>query len=147
MKRIYIVAACFSLGGCAGLQFNPVPMPDALTYNEPVPYYQVTRNGDCTVSGAVVSLPGLERSVAFRNGYGSADLSVNLQNGMITSVNQKTDSKVPETLTAISSLAGVAAKGLVAGDAAKPICPPSAKLYRIVNGRPDLRDSINLSRF
>ncbi|UGY14553.1 hypothetical protein [Bradyrhizobium septentrionale] len=145
MRIICLVAVGVPLSGCAGLQFNPGPAPDALTYNEPIPYFQVTRNGDCTVTGSVVSLPGYERSVAFRNGYGSADLSVNLQNGMIQSVNQKTDSKIPETLTAISSLAGVATKGLKAADAGKPSCDTSAKLYPIRDGKPDIKHPISLS--
>jgi hypothetical protein len=132
-----------SLGGCAGLQFNPTPQPDALTYNEPVPYFQVIRSGDCTVTGTVVSLPGPERSVAFRNGYGSAELSVNLQNGILTSVNQKTDSKIPETLTALGGLAKGAGAGFVAAD--KPACSTSAKLYPIYNGIVDRKHPITLS--
>lgn len=145
MRIVLQIAIGLSLGGCAGLQFNPTPQPDSLTYNEPVPYFQVIRNGDCTVTGMVVSLPGPERSVAFRNGYGSAELGVTLQNGILTAVNQKTDSKIPETLNAISSLAGVATKGFNADS--KAACNASATLYPITDGIPDRLHPIRLSRF
>jgi hypothetical protein len=143
MRVLLLIAMGLSLSGCAGLQFNPTPQPDSLTYNEPVPYFQVIKNQDCTVTGTVVSLPGRPRSVAFKNGYGTANLTVDLQNGIITSVNQQTDSKVPETLNAISSLAGVAAKGF----AGKTSCPAAATLYPIIDGVPDRRHPIRLSSF
>jgi hypothetical protein len=145
MRMLLLIAVGLFLNGCAGLQFNPTPQPDSLTYNEPVPYFQVIKNQDCTVTGTVVSLPGRARSVAFKNGYGTADLTVNLQNGIITSVNQKTDSKVPETLNAISSLAGVAKRGFRNPD--KTPCPAAATLYPIIDGIPDRRHPIRLSNF
>jgi hypothetical protein len=149
MRIVYLLPVAVTLAGCAGLQFNPTPEPDALTYNEPIPYFQVIRNGDCTVSGAVVSLPGRARSVAFRNGYGTADLSVSLQNGILTSVNQKTDSKIPETLSAVASLAGVAKTAAVVKDAKtgaeKPACETSAKLYPIYDGVVDRAHPVTLS--
>jgi hypothetical protein len=148
MRIFYLLPVAVILAGCAGLQFNPTPQPDALTYNEPIPYFQVVRNGDCTVSGAVVSLPGRARSVAFRNGYGTADLSVSLQNGILTSVNQKTDSKIPETLSAVASLAGAAKIATVKDaktGAEKPACETSAKLYPIYDGVVDRAHPIVLS--
>lgn len=122
--------------GCAGLQFNPAPTPDGLTYNEPVPYMLVATTKECATTAIVVSLPGRTRSISFKSGYGSADLAVNLQNGIITSVNQKTDTKVPETLTAIASLGTALGVKTLAESGKQVICKPAASLYQVVDGRP-----------
>lgn len=136
LRIAILLAASVSLGGCAGLQFNSRPEPDALTYNEPVPYMLVTTTKDCVTTATVVSIPGRQRSVAFRSGYGSADLAVNLDHGIITSVNQKTDTKIPETITAVSGLATALGKSVAAVNATKKevICKPTAKLHAIKDG-------------
>jgi hypothetical protein len=126
------------LCGCAGLTFNAGPQPGALTYYEPKPYLLVTVGKDCAYTASVVSLPGPRRSVGFKSGLGSADLSMQLQNGMIVSVGQKTDTQIPQTLTAITGLATAASKfGITAAPPAKgSICQPSAAFYEIVDGIP-----------
>jgi hypothetical protein len=131
-------ALALGLGGCAGLAFNAGPESGALTYYEPKPYLLVTVGKDCAYSASVVSLPGRARSVGFKSGIGSADLSVSLQSGMIASVGQKTDTQIPQTLTAITGLATAASKfGITAAPPAKgSICHPSAALYEIVDGVP-----------
>lgn len=136
-RAVLVAVVSLSLGGCAGLQFNPQPEPDALTYNEPVPYLLVSTTKECVTTATVVSVPGRKRSVAFRSGYGTADLSVNLQNGIITSVNQKTDTKIPETINAIASLStSLGLKALAESAGKQIICKPVANLYEIVDGRP-----------
>jgi hypothetical protein len=148
-----IVTLGFLTAGCAGLEFSPTPQPDGLLYYDPSPYLQITRGIDCSVTSSVVTLPGQPRSVAFRSGYGSADLGVNLSGGMITQVNQKTDTKVPETITAMAGLA-TAVGGLaktaadIAGAAEAPpaaakTCRPSVVLYPIVDGIPQRRHPIS----
>jgi hypothetical protein len=154
MKTVQ-VASIVTLGfltvGCAGLEFSPTPQPDGLLYYDPTPYLQVTRGADCSVTSSVITLPGQPRSVAFRSGYGSAQLGVNLSGGMITQVNQTTDTKVPETINAVTGLA-TAAAGLAKTLAvsppqvleAKPKCPaPSVVLYPIVDGIPQRRGAIS----
>jgi hypothetical protein len=75
--------------------------------------------------------------VAFHSGYGSADLSVALSNGLITSVGQKTDTKVPETLNAISGLIPAVAKVAIADVAPKGTeCAPQSYLFKMVDGVP-----------
>lgn len=122
------------LGGCAGLDFGD----QGLSFYEPRPYLFVSVNMDCVSTATLISLPGERRSVKFKSGYGSSDLSVALSNGILTSAGQKTDTKVPETITSIASL-GTALAALSADKGVKQvICKPSAILYPVVNGVPDL---------
>ena len=140
------------LSGCAHLDFGD---DRGLTYFDLKPYLFVSTTKECVSVATVVSVPETKREVKFKSGYGTADLSVGLSNGMITSVGQKTDTKIPETITAIASL-GTAAKGMLALDAAsssgkkdntpasekkdaagtQTVCEPTAKLYPIENGIP-----------
>jgi len=126
------------VSGCAGLVFNPTAQDDALTYYETAPYLFISTSKDCVTTASVVALPGRQRSVSLRSGYGSADLSVGLSSGMITSVGQKTDTKIPETITAVGGLAKNLGVG-IAGEAKgkQIICDPVGTLYPIVNGYPD----------
>ena len=134
------IASCFLLiiSGCARLKFNDSEQPDSLTYYEVEPYLFVQTNKDCVSSATTIALPGKKRSVEFRSGYGSADLSVSLSAGIVTSVGQKTDTKIPETLTAIGGLAtaGILATGK------QFVCEPTAALYSIRNGIPDISHPI-----
>lgn len=122
------------VAGCAGLEFYDKPTTGALTYYDQTAYLMVDTLPDCTKKSSILTVPGQARSVAFRSGYGSADLSIAMSNGMITNVGQKTDTKIPETISALSGavkdVAGVA--GLRAGSAG---CKASSVLYPVVNGR------------
>jgi hypothetical protein len=147
MKTVQVASAVTLVlfaSGCAGLEFSPTPQPDALLYYDPAPYLQVTRGTDCSVTSSVITLPGQPRSVAFRSGYGSATLAVTLTGGMITSVNQATDTKIPDTINAIASLPKTLAdiKALTAPPTAKP-CNASVVLYPIVDGIPQRRRAIS----
>jgi len=140
MKAFKLVSALSSiclLSGCAGLDFGE----EGLTYYEPAPYLFVSVNKECVSTATVVSLPGAEKKVKFDRGYGSAELSVVLANGILTNVGQKTDTKIPETITSIASL-GTAMAALSAADKdAKQkqlVCVPSAILYPIKKGVPDM---------
>jgi hypothetical protein len=79
----------------------------------------------------------------FVPGYGSANLSASLTNGMIASVGQATDTKIPETITSIASL-GTAVGGLKAmvEPGKQVICTPTALLYPISSGAPDLSNPL-----
>lgn len=79
-------------------------------------------------------VPGKRRVVKFKSGFGSSELSVTLSNGMIASVGQKTDTKVPETITSIAAL-GTAAAAFKSDGGSK--CEPKAALYPITNGSVD----------
>jgi len=130
---ILVVLEAGFLTGCAGLTFNDTPQSGALTYYETVPYLLVTFDKDCTPTASVIGIPGKARSVSFKNGYGSAALSVGLSGGMLTSVGQTTDSGIPATITSLASLATavVAFKATRPSDHAPVSVCPSARLYSI----------------
>ena len=128
-----------SLFGCARIDFGGTD--GRLTYYDPKPYLFVSTNKTCVTTAAVIVLPAEKKSLKFISGYGSVNLSVELSNGMITSVGQETNTQVPETISAIADLGKTAAvftKEMRAGEG----CPPSAVLYPIVNGEPDVTKPI-----
>lgn len=129
-----VVVLCVS--GCAHIDFGA----DGMTYFDPEPYLFVSTKPDCITTATVLVMPGARKSVKFVSGYGSADLSVKLTSGMIESLNQKTDTKIPETITAITGLGKVAA-GLKAPEK-QETCVPAAMLYPVIDGRPDLAHPI-----
>jgi hypothetical protein len=141
MRTSAILLILMPAVGCAGLEFNSAPKAGALSYREPVPYVFVGLGKDCSWTASVLSLPGPQKSVSFHNGYGSANLSVALGNGVITSAGQQTDSKIPETITALTGLATSLAKAAPppgGGAPAPPTCAPAGFLYPVgIDGRPD----------
>ncbi len=139
MQKITMGSVIFLslLSGCAHLDFGE----EGLTYYDPKPYLFVTTAKDCKYTATVVTVPGTKKAVKFIPGYGTANLSVTLSNGMITSVGQITDTKIPETITAITGLATTAVsmakapeKKLPDGTAVPNECTPIALLYPIVSG-------------
>ena len=79
---------------------------DGLKYFDPVPYLLVSCTPEGTTMATVVVVPGEPKSLRSNNGFGSSSLTVELTNGMITSVGQEADSKIPETLTAALPILG-----------------------------------------
>ena len=134
MKRLIEAFAAISfLTGCAGLTFGP-ESTNALTYYDPRPYLFISTAADCATTATIISVPETRKGVTFNSGYGTADLSITLSGGMITAVGQKTDSKIPETLSSVATLA-TAVGGLARSTAAKEgACKPSARLYSIDKG-------------
>ncbi|SHF04855.1 hypothetical protein SAMN02745157_1515 [Kaistia soli DSM 19436] len=146
---IGMLIAATALQGCAGLQFNPEPKDGALNYFDGKPYLFTSTNKDCVSTATVVMIPSERRSVNLKSGYGSADLSVALSNGMIASVGQKTDTKIPETITAVSGAitsVGSLVRPLAAngGSGKVVICKPAAMLFPIMNGVPDMQHGLKV---
>jgi hypothetical protein len=138
-----IIIGLLLLSGCAHLDFNDfTDGKGGATYYDPKPYLFVSTNKDCVTTATVIVLPEKKRTVTFHSGFGSADLSVGLSNGMFTSVGQKTDTKIPETISAVASLATVAAAFLRAKPEPERPCTPWAGLYPIENGAPNLQAAI-----
>ncbi len=81
----------------------------------------------------------------FETGYGSSELSASFANGMIVSVGQKNDSKIPETITSIASLGTAAAMLNMYADERETGCTPTATLYPINDGVPDANNPVNFS--
>lgn len=159
VRSLTISAAALALAGCtpAQLVFGGPPVAgqshDALVFYDPSPHLLVSVAGDCTVTSQVIAIPGRARTVRLKSGHGASELSLGFANGLITSVGQKSDTKVPETIAAIGGLAGsigeiakgqsVKATGLppAASPPAKT-CPPQAYLYPIDDGKVTLRDKL-----
>jgi len=104
---IYLVVG---LTGCASIDFYEVISDGTqkevgFLYYPPKPYLLIETKDDNTVT-SIISLPDLSRPhrVKQDNGWGSAELGFEVENGMIKSFNSKTDSKGPETLTSIAGL-------------------------------------------
>lgn len=135
------IVVLFLLSGCAHIDFGS----DGMTYYDPKPYLFVSTTKECVTTATVVTIPADKKVMKFKSGYGSANLSATLSNGMIASVGQNTDTKIPETLSAIGSL-GTAAPGLklMAVTGKQIICKPAAILYPVNNsGVPDFNNPLS----
>ena len=140
--KIGISVILFWVLGCARIDFGG----EGLTYYEPKPYLFVSTTKECVTTATVVIIPETKKVMKFETGYGSSDLSVTLTNGMVASVGQKTDSKIPETITSIASLGTAAALYKTSiEEQKKEGCKPSAILYPIENGIPNENAPINFS--
>ena len=135
------------LSGCAHLDFGD---DRGLAYYDVKPYLFVSTTTECLTTATIITVPESKREVKFKSGYGSADLSVNLINGMITSVNQKTDTQIPATISLIAGLGASAAVFFQSRAGApappeKPVCKPTATLYPVDNGVPNIHAPISFS--
>ncbi|MDX8501930.1 hypothetical protein RFM99_26395 [Mesorhizobium sp. VK4C] len=142
--KMFIIIGLLAASGCARIQFVGAPSDDALTYYEPVPYLLIQQDSKCEKVARVVSFPGRKRGLKLNSGYGSADLSVKMTaDGIITDLGQKTDTKVPETIEAVTGLAklAVAAK---AGATETP-CTTRATLFPIVDGRVNTKSPVPIA--
>lgn len=112
--RVLLLAFCLlglmTATGCSRLSFYPDPEMTnevGLKAYYPKPYVLVARDGTAKVTSvSVVYLPDLEHPVYAKahSGYGSANLTLALSNGVITSFGQQTDTKIPETVTSLAGL-------------------------------------------
>lgn len=131
LKSVVGVCLCVGLTSCAHIDFDG----KGLLYFEPVPYLLVATAADCSRTVNLLMLPGQRKYLRFVNGYGSADLTATLGNGMISVVGQNVDNKVAETITSLAALrtAIVATRS----DVQRESCVPAAALYPVVDGKPD----------
>jgi len=132
-----------ALCGCARVEVRHVgagDKSDGVHFYEPTPYLLVTDTVTPAPSGGgadkhsltstIIYFPDLQRHyvVNVRQGWGSVNGSVKLVNGwMLDTLGAQTDSKGPETITAVSGLLKEAA-GVAARSATGQIQPG---LYRI----------------
>ena len=120
-----------------------------LHYYDPVPYLFVSTTPECASTSSIITLPGKENTVKFMSGIlGTAKLTVDLENGMIKSVGQETDTKIPETINALANL-GTTVSTFTKRDVPpnnektiKIFCTPAAILYPIKDGIPDMSNPI-----
>jgi hypothetical protein len=133
---LLVIVWAIALPGCAKLEFYKNPdlsgPQEGVKFYYSKPYLLVTRTssmssdgktGTTSVQGSVVYLPDQKNPVYARlkPGYGSANLSLSITDGKLSSVGQQTDTKIPETITALASMTTAAAALMVPR-------PPIAKL-------------------
>jgi hypothetical protein len=144
MKKLVLVV-CIAMVvclGCAKLDFGK----QGLEYWTGKPYLLVGMDNKCVSSSNVIMVPSEPRYVKLKSGmFGSSNLSLTLNNGMIQSVGQNSDTQIPQLLSSITGLVPAIAKVAlkapepgtntkVTQDNNKPVCVPSSKLYPIING-------------
>jgi hypothetical protein len=133
------IVGIVNISACAHIDFDG----KGLTYYDPKPYLFVSTTQECVSTATVVMIPEIKKVMQFKSGYGSAELSASLTNGMVSSVGQKTDTKIPETISAIASL-GTAATGFKTAEVGKKVvCKPTATLYHLDSGVPALDKSLS----
>lgn len=152
---LIVIIGAIASSGCARIKLfnneNFVGPEVGIKFYYPKPYLLVARTGakDNPVQISVVYLPDQSKPTyaKFKTGYGSAELSLALQNGILTNIGQKTDTKIPETMTALSGMATSAAGMLTAVKAVPQAAPSyqaqSNQLQSIADG---LSRVINMAR-
>jgi hypothetical protein len=146
MQKLLCVILLTLTAGCAEVQITHVSDKDAdndsdIHFYEPRPYLLISAavkpdaagKSQPDVTTQIIWLPDHTRryKVKIKPGWGTVDGSVKLVNGwMLDSLGSKMDSKIPETITAVSGLIKEsAALSALSGDAQKD--SQKAGLYRI----------------
>jgi hypothetical protein len=117
--RCYLVSLLPFLAlvcGCATVHFVDAPggkSDKGFLYFPPKPYLLV-QNGDHGTVASLIALPDVSHPmyVKYEPGWGTMDFSFQTEGGMIKQFGEKTDSKGPETLTALTGGFGSIAGGL-----------------------------------
>lgn len=157
MKYSMILTFSILVSGCASVDVTKVTPANTgkdlgVRYYRPAPYLLLQKKKTVTAAGATVYeypatilwLPDPEQEYGIRANtkwrIGSAEASGTLTDGWnLVGFGQKSDSKVPETLSSIASLASAAAPLLLAamgpaelvGDGSPPAPEPTALLFKI----------------
>jgi hypothetical protein len=114
---VSLVMVATALVSCAHISFHDSNDPKrrniGVEYYKPKLFLLLTKTAKEGYKADVVTLPDLlqPRYALLHPGYGSSNLSLKLNNGILTDVGQQVDTKIPETITALGSLA-TAAGGL-----------------------------------
>jgi hypothetical protein len=106
------VLACSALAACADIKVfetdaqGGVGRETGFLYYEPKIYLAIEQSKEGRTA-KLLSLPDLTRPrlIQYQSGFGSTTLEFSTQNGLLTSVNQSIDTKVPELLTSVAGLA------------------------------------------
>ncbi len=128
-----VVLLCVLLSACATVQITKVndsTYKDGLRFYRPDLYLLVTKDKEENLQTTVISLPNKNEEYVLRTtaGIGAVEMSAKLEGGWnLTEIGSKIDSKVPETITALTGVAQ-AAGGIAALRSSLPLKPG---LYRI----------------
>lgn len=125
-NRFFVLLIGLLAGGCASVQVKHVSADDTsegVHFFEPAPYLLISKTippkkdnaqPPPEFSSQIIYLPDPSQrySVKIHSGWGAVDGSVKLINGwMLDSLGAKSDSKMPETITALTGVAKLAAAG------------------------------------
>ncbi len=118
LAGLLAVVCAVALSGCARLAFysdSKLEGPETgvkFYYAKPYLLVSPTGNKDNPIQASIVYLPDQSKPVyaKLKSGYGSANLSLVFQNGVLTTVGQTTDTKIPETITALTGMTTAAAE-------------------------------------
>ncbi len=140
---VLLVICAVALVGCARLAFysdSKLEGPESgvkFYYAKPYLLVSPTGNKDNPIQASIVYLPDQSKPMyaKLKSGYGSANLSLTLQNGVLTTVGQTTDTKIPETITALTGMTTAAAElaKLRAPEQPAQTESPKFSLYEIDN--------------
>jgi len=111
LKLAVVFSITAVLGGCAGITFYSDPELKNQT-GIPVypskPYLLVSRTGakEKPIDTSIVYLPDRTKVIYAkpRSGFGSANLTMALAGGQMTSFGQQTDTKIPELITSLAGM-------------------------------------------
>lgn len=103
----------FLISSCATVKFYEdanLTKESGIEFYSSKPYLLVERKPakDIAIKSTIIYLPDMvsPKYAKLKPGFGSSDLKLNLSNGIITSYGVVTDSKVPETITALTGVLG-----------------------------------------
>jgi nitrogen fixation protein len=139
-NRFYLLSLIFLMAGCAGVEVTEItsknPYKEGVRFYRPWPYLLVTKDEDGKFQTKNIYLPKMneEYVINVKSGMGTVEASFTLTDGwQLTQLGDKRDSKIPETIGAITG----AATGLKtvlettkAPGPAKAKSLPSPGLYR-----------------
>lgn len=106
MTKVIVLLLSSGLTGCASVKVTDKHGTKGFLTYTPVPHLLVEKSKEGVVTTRVISLPDTSRPryLTHRGGYGSLQFNFALENGMLTTFGQTSDSKIPET---VAGLAGV----------------------------------------
>jgi hypothetical protein len=134
------------ISGCASVNFYTtadLKVRTGLKYYNPKPYLLVESNAtkDNSVKTSIVYLPDMANPVyiAMNPGFGSSELKVALNNGMLSSVGLLNESKIPESMDALAALLSKSGYALnqftQTGPPGQSVDQPGFRLFEIVLGK------------
>jgi hypothetical protein len=138
MLKTVLLLYCVMFSGCASVEIIKITdstYKDGLRFYRPEPYLLVTKDDLGKLQTSLIYLPNKSQEYALRTtlGIGAVDMAATLKDGWnLTDIGAKIDSKVPETITAITG-ALQAAGGLPAFRTSLTLEPG---LYRIDFDKP-----------